>query len=149
VIIDSFIPPSSWAYSPPTPTYTSSPTLGGDLLDDAGWNWPVGEDYRMKDGRELAISLKTSDAQLRIDVVAAYTTQLAACGIRLIGLNLPIEYFFGQSAFGPTVLPRRDFSIAEFGWITGVDEISYYGLYGCEAIPSPSAGYQELHGLQS
>ena len=139
LIIDSFIPPSSWAYTPPTITYAYSPTLAGDLLEAAGWVWPVGEDYRMKDGRELAISLKTTDTQLRIDVVAAFTDQLAACGIRLIGLNLPADYFLGFP--DPTVLRRRDFSIAEFSWHVDVDEVSFYRLYGCEAIPSPSAGW--------
>jgi peptide/nickel transport system substrate-binding protein len=136
LIIDSFIPPSSWAYTPPTTTYTYSPTLAGDLLNDAGWIWPDGEDYRMKDGRELVISLKTTDSQLRIDVVAAYTTQLAACGIRLIGENLPISYFLG----GP-VLYSRDFSIAEFGWMGDVNEPGGYNFYGCNAIPSPANGW--------
>jgi hypothetical protein len=137
LIIDSFISPTSWAYSPPTTTYEYSPTLGGDLLDDAGWLWPVGENYRMKDGRELAISLKTTDTQLRIDLVNAYTAQLAACGIRLIGFNLPASYLFNDK----TGLGIRDFSIAEFAWIWGVDEVSFYELYGCDAIPSPSAGW--------
>jgi len=135
LIIDSFIPPTSWAYSPPTTTYEYSPTLAGDLLDDAGWIWPVGEDYRMKDRRELAVSLKTTDAQLRIDLVNAYTTQLAACGIRLIGLNLPASYWFGWDR--ETGLYRRDYSIAEYAWMSNVDEPGYYSLYGCEAIPSP------------
>ena len=138
LIIDSFIPPSSWAYSPPTTTYAYSPTLAGDLLDAAGWLWPVGEDYRMKDGRELAISLKATDSQLRIDLVAAYTTQLADCGIRLIGINLPASYFYNDK----TGLSIRDFSIAELAWLTDVDEVSYYELYGCNSIPSPSAGWE-------
>lgn len=137
LIIDSFIPPSSWAYTPPTTTYPYSPTLAGNLLDDAGWIWLVGEDYRMKDGRELVISLKTTDSQMRKDVVAAYTTQLAACGIRLIGDHLPYIYFLA----GP-VMRSRDFSMDEFAWIGEEDgnEPGGYDLYGCNSIPSPANG---------
>lgn len=139
LIIDSFIPPASWAYTPPTTTYAYSPTLAGDLLDDAGWLWLEGEGYRMKDGRELAVALKTTDAQFRIDLVDAYTAQLALCGIRLIGLNLPAEYFFGYT--GPTGLHYRDFSIAEFAWVADLDEPGGYELYGCDSIPSPVNGW--------
>jgi hypothetical protein len=143
LIIDSFILPSSWAYSPPTTTYTYSPTLAGVLLDDAGWIWPVGEDYRMKDGRELVISLKTTDTQMRMDLVTAYTTQLAACGIRLISLNLFAGYLFGDE----TGLARRDFSIAEYAWVGDVNEPGGYDFYGCNAIPSPTNGWIGLNRM--
>ena len=136
-IIDSFIPPSSWAYSPPTTTYTYSPTLAGNLLDAAGWIWPENEDYRMKDGRELVITLKTTDSNLREAVVAEYTSQLAACGIRLNGIHLYFGYLFG----GDAVLSRRDFSIIEFAWIGNVDEYGSYWEFGCNAIPSPANGW--------
>jgi ABC-type transport system substrate-binding protein len=118
LIIDSFIPPTSWAYSPPTTTYPYSPTLAGDLLDDAGWVWPAGEDYRMKDGRELAISIRTTIAQFRVDLVAEYTSQLADCGIHLIGIHLPADYWFGDD----TGLFHRDFSIGEYAWFTDPNE---------------------------
>ncbi len=72
LIMDTFVHHTSWAYSTPAMTYPYSTTLGTALLDDAGWTIPTSGDIRMKGGQELALTLTTSNSNLRITITSVF-----------------------------------------------------------------------------
>jgi peptide/nickel transport system substrate-binding protein len=58
LVADGFIPKDNWAYVTPATVYAYDPVTGRALLEGAGWLLPVGEDIRMQDGKQLALSVE-------------------------------------------------------------------------------------------
>lgn len=138
--MDTILPAGHWAYSAPATTYPFGPVTGGNLLDAAGWTLPPGGDYRMKGGKELALTLDSNDSPMRQAFLAVFETQMKACGIRLIRRHNPTEWFYGNA----TGMANRDFELGEWAWVGGADAYTGSGaeLYGCTAIPSPANGWE-------
>jgi len=81
LVMDTFVPKTSWAYTAPTTTYPYSPTVGQQLLDAAGWTLQSGAEYRTKDGKELVLILTTTTAPFRMTYLTVFEAQMKACGI--------------------------------------------------------------------
>lgn len=137
MMMDTFLPKSHPAYSPPPSEYTYpyNPTLGQQLLEEAGWTLAPGARYRTKGDKELALTLTTTTAQFRQTWIAALADQLSQCGIRLIPSHVSARWFFD---FG---LSHREFELGVFAWrfLAGFWVRS---LYGCDRIPIPANGWQ-------
>ena len=64
LIADTFIRPTSWAYTAPATTYPYAPATGQTLLDQAGWTLEPGATYRTRGGKELVLTLRTTTCRL-------------------------------------------------------------------------------------
>jgi peptide/nickel transport system substrate-binding protein len=140
LITDSFFPKDHWAYTPPSPDdqIEFDPVAGISLLESLGWVLSPGSDFRQRDGKELALSFKSTDAEVRVAYSAVFQQQMADCGIRVELDLMPAGQFFHPEA----QLSRRDFELGAYAWV--MDE--YYGdgmdsLYGCSHIPLPHNGW--------
>lgn len=134
LVMDTFVPRTNWAYTAPTITYPYNPTVGQQLLDAAGWTLQGSAEYRTKDGKELVLTLTTTDAQFRVTYLTVFEEQMKACGIRIIRNHQPASWWFGAS----TGLQVRDFELGAFAWLAADDEPVGYTLYACNQIPSPA-----------
>jgi hypothetical protein len=136
LVMDTFIPKTSWAYKTPSTTYPYNPTLGQSLLDDAGWVLPAGADYRLRDGKELFLQLNTTTSEFRQTFLAVFEEQMKTCGIHVVRNHMPATWLFGNT----TGLQVRDFELSESGWIFG-DDPGGAERYACDQIPSPANGW--------
>ncbi|MBN1630466.1 MAG: hypothetical protein JW990_11925 [Thermoleophilia bacterium] len=128
LVSDSFISEDSIYYAEPATLYPYAPATGKALLEAAGWALPAGEDIRVKDGKSLLLTLKTTDSALRIAFLTVFEAQMQACGIDVIRLHLPAL----------TGIFWRDFEASEFAWnFADVDDPGGDWFYACENIPSP------------
>jgi peptide/nickel transport system substrate-binding protein len=134
LVMDTFVPKTNWAYTAPNTTYPYNPTVGQQLLDEAGWTLQSGAEYRSKDGKELVLILTTTTAPFRVTYLTVFEEQMKACGIRIIRNHQPASWWFGDS----TGLQVRDFELGNFAWIIEDDEPGGYTLYACNQIPSPT-----------
>ncbi|MGB9774695.1 MAG: ABC transporter substrate-binding protein [Bacteroidota bacterium] len=130
---DTFVPTTSWAYTPPATTYSYNPTIGQNLLTEAGWILLPGAEYRTKDGRELVLTLNTTTSPTRVTYLSVFEAQMKACGIRVIRNHQPASWFFGSN----TGLSVRDFELAVFAWVAG-DDPGGRTIYACDQIPLPA-----------
>jgi peptide/nickel transport system substrate-binding protein len=141
VLMDSFFTKDHWAYTPPAPEdeITYNPAQGMTLLEGLGWTLPSGGTVRERDGKELTLTYKSTDAEIRLAYMPVFEQQMAACGIRVILEPISSVILFGSE----TGLARRDFELASFGWVIGDDTASgEAGLYGCNAIPLPHNNWE-------
>ena len=139
LIADTFIRPTSWAYTAPATTYPYAPATGQALLDQAGWTLEPGATYRTRDGKELVLTLRTTDSRFRITFLTVFETQMQACGIRVIREHLDMNWFFGESYTGIQV---RDFELSDFAWMIPDSEPAGQTIYACDQIPTPANGWQ-------
>jgi peptide/nickel transport system substrate-binding protein len=141
LIADTFIRPTSWAYTAPATTYPYAPTTGQTLLDQAGWTLEQGATYRTRGGKELVLTLRTTTAAFRVAFLTVFEAQMQACGIRVIREHLDASWFFGSDgAF--TGIRVRDFELGEFAWIMPDTEPEGRELYACDQIPTPANGWR-------
>lgn len=141
LIADTFIRPTSWAYSAPATVYPYAPTTGQGLLEDAGWYLAPDATYRTRDGKELALTLRTTTAGFRQTFLSVFEAQMRECGIRVIREHLDADWFFGSSA--PTGISVRDFELSDFAWVTDDNDPRGRTLFCLR--PDPDAG-QRLAG---
>ena len=80
LIADTFIRPTSWAYTAPATTYPYAPATGQTLLDQAGWTLEPGATYRTRDGKQLVLTLRTTTVRLPYHV--PYGLRGADAGLR-------------------------------------------------------------------
>ncbi|MFX1355608.1 MAG: ABC transporter substrate-binding protein [Promethearchaeota archaeon] len=142
LVMDTFVLKTSWAYTTPATTYPYNPTTGQALLDAAGWTLPSGDDIRTKDGKQLVLTLTTSDALWRQIFLAVFETQMEVCGIRIIRNHQPGPWWFGDD----TGLFVRDFELGEFAWV-GEDDPGGYELYACDQIALPTNGWSGWNSM--
>jgi len=138
LIADTFIRPSSWAYTTPATTYPFAPATGQALLDQADWTLEPGATYRMRDGKQLVLTLRTTDSPFRITFLTVFETQMQACGIRVIREHLDMNWFFGKH----TGIQVRDFELSDFAWMIPDSEPAGQTIYACDQIPTPVNGWQ-------
>jgi len=137
LILDTFIPESSWAYSEPSIVYDYDPVEGQALLDQAGWLQPAPGEYRVKDGKELYLELNTTDTDFRKTFLAVFEAQMQACGIHVKRNHMTSQWLFAAT----TGVQVRDFELADFAWMSETDDPGGYSLYACEQIPAPENGW--------
>jgi len=140
LIADTFIRPTSWAYTAPATVYPYAPATGQALLDQAGWTLEPGATYRTRDGKELVLTLRTTTTSFRQTYLAVFEAQMQACGIRVIREHLDADWLFGGSKL--TGIAVRDFELADFAWVIEDADPSGRTIYACDQIPTPANGWQ-------
>jgi hypothetical protein len=140
LIADTFIQTNSWAYTVPSITYPYNPALGQNLLDQAGWVLPPGGQYRMRDGRELVLTVSTTTATFRVTFLTVFQAQMRSCGIRLTRSHLPFQWFFGVG--GVTGLKARDFELGDYAWVIPADDPGGRTVFACDQIPAATNDWQ-------
>jgi len=138
MIADTFIRPTSWAYTAPATIYPYAPATGRDLLGQAGWQLADGATYRTRDGKELVLTLRTTTASFRVAFLTVFEAQMQECGIRLIREHLDVNWLYGDD----TGMQVRDFELAAFAWVTQDSNPGGRSLYACDAIPMPTNDWQ-------
>jgi len=134
LLMDSIIPTSHWAHATPASTYAHNPTLGRQLLDQAGWTLGPGAQVRTNGaGQPLRISVTTTTSSFRVTYLTVLQTQLAACGVDLNLITTPASWFFGAT----TGLRVREFESSVFAWVSEPDPKGTT-LYACDMIPTPA-----------
>lgn len=137
LIANTFIPTASWAYTSPSVVYPYDPATGQSLLDQAGWTLPPGGQYRMRDGRELALTVRTTQAAFRVTFLTVWEAQLRSCGIRLMRDHLPFTWWFGAA----TGLGVRDFELGAYSWVIPTDDPGGRTLFACDQVPAATNGW--------
>lgn len=140
LIADTFLRPTSWAYTAPAAGYPYAPATGQDLLEQAGWHLAPEAAYRTRDGKELVLVLRTTTWDVRRTFLAVFEEQMRACGIRVIREHLSSRWFFGVDA--ATGLKARDFELADYAWVFGDEDLAGPSIFACDQIPTPANGWQ-------
>ena len=141
LVADTFIRPTSWAYTAPATVYPYVPATGQGLLEQAGWQLAPGATYRTRDGKELALTLRTTTSGFRVTFLRVFEAQMQTCGIRVIREHLDASWFFG-SAGAFTGIRVRDFELADFVWVFQDNDPSGPSIFACDRIPTPANGWQ-------
>jgi peptide/nickel transport system substrate-binding protein len=146
LMMDSFYPSTYWAYSKPAAQYPFDPTLGGTLLDQAGWTLASGAIYRTNSaGEPLVFKLTTTNSSLREAYTAVFQQQMLNCGVEVLLFYTPGNWFFGTQ----TGVVRRDFELGAFAWTyeTDPNKTDMVSLYGCDSVPSAQNGWSGLNSM--
>jgi peptide/nickel transport system substrate-binding protein len=82
LVLQSPIPPPSWAHYEGVPTYEHDPEAAKGLLDSKGWYEGDGDGTREREGQRLEFSILTNDDPARMRIISLISQQLAEVGIR-------------------------------------------------------------------
>ncbi len=117
--------------------YPYDPAKARALLDEAGIKDTDGDGIReMAGGKAISLTLLTTDIPLRLEIARRVEQDLRGIGLPVRTRALPVDQLYSPT--GP--LFRRQFQLAEFAWIAGV-EPSGVPLWSCAAVPGPENGY--------
>ena len=134
LMMDTFIPKSSPFYTAPSVQYTFDITKAGQMLDEAGWKLPEGENIRVNaNGDPLVLRFTTTNAAFRQTWGAVFTAQMAKCGIGIQPSYIAASIWFGANSG----LARRDYELGAYAWVGEADP-GGTTLYACDQIPSPA-----------
>ncbi|MDD4601980.1 Oligopeptide-binding protein AppA [bioreactor metagenome] len=126
--------PLSWAYNPALTVPARDVDRARELLIQAGWQQGT-DGIFIKNGRRLTFSLVTTAGnKVREAVAQMILQQLREVGIAVEVRPLDPKMFFDD------VLKRRQFEVAMYGWVSGVDP-DHSGLWHSKNIPSSLNGY--------
>ena len=118
---DSYLPPDHPLHNANVPTYEFNPTLGNQILQQAGW---IDKDNNPATPRQalgvtnvpvdtpLVLNYYTTSATQRHQVAEIFAQSLAQCGIGLNIVYSSASDFYGQGPTGP--LFGRQFDLAEY-----------------------------------
>jgi peptide/nickel transport system substrate-binding protein len=110
-------------------------TKAKELLSDDGWT--LGSDgIYAKDGKRLSLQFSTTTGNKgREDTQALLKEKWKAAGIEMVTKN-----FESPSPIFTDVVPKGNFSIAEFALVASPDP-SVVAYYACDQIPTTANGY--------
>ncbi|HEX6290878.1 MAG TPA: peptide ABC transporter substrate-binding protein [Herpetosiphonaceae bacterium] len=117
--------------------YPYDPGKASALLDEAGLTDKDGDGIReLAQGQPLTLTLLTTDTPQRVGMAERIAADLKAVGVQIVTELQPIDQFY--SGTGP--LYRRNFQLALFAWIAGVDP-GGLPLWSCNAVPLQENGF--------
>jgi peptide/nickel transport system substrate-binding protein len=127
VLLDAYVTSDHPLYPADAVSYGYDPALGNQLLDQAGFV-DCDEDG-IRDQVEvgaavirtpISITLGTDDfSPLRGQINAMVTTDLAACGVRIVPYQLPVADWYADGPFSP--LFGRRFDLGTFAWLSRIE----------------------------
>ena len=138
-ILQSWIFPDQPAYAgdEQLTRYAYAPPRARALLEEAGFVDSNGDGVReAPSGEPLALTLLTTDTSQRVALSERIVADLQAVGLAVRSQALPVDQLYAPT--GP--LFRRDFQLALFGWLGGVDP-GGVPLWSCAAVPGEENGY--------
>ena len=138
--VKSVIMDWSWAYNKDLPDYKYDVKKAGELFDAAGWKLDSASGFRMKDGKKLALSYKSTDSPMRMKV-----SPLLKDHLKKVGVDLTIEHMPGATYFDKTTGPlsTHTFQLGEYAWVGGYDPgADSMSSYHSTNIPTKENGYR-------
>jgi peptide/nickel transport system substrate-binding protein len=108
-------------------------------LDADGWTQPAGKQYRLKNGRELDISLldSTSDDQTGLEINKLLIGQLAAIGVKATVNAVPDEQY-------SELLDKGQWDIAANGWLVSPFPVSRTSSHYVLDPKNMSSNYEQI-----
>lgn len=143
---DSYIPAAHPLYNPDARKVTFDPAAGAALLDSLGWKDADGDPATPRaaqgvagvpDGTALEFPFLTTDEDEKQRAAAILQESLAGCGVKVNISAQPVESLFAPGPEG--ALFGRNFSLAQFGWVSSLEPACY--LYTTPEIPGPYPDY--------
>jgi peptide/nickel transport system substrate-binding protein len=117
--------------------YPFDPSKALALLDETGLTDRNGDGVReLPNDEPFTLTLLTTDTPLRKVMAEQIAESWRAVGIQAQVESQPVEQFYSPT--GP--LYRRDFQVALFAWIAGVDP-GGLPLWSCNAVPMQENNY--------
>jgi peptide/nickel transport system substrate-binding protein len=140
-IPDGFFTAEHPLYTADLPSYSYDVAKGSQLLTEVGWkdndndpSTPRVSDGVMfvQGGTPLEVTLLTTDAYLRQEVVKKLAETMAPCGIKVNIQSLPADQIYGPGPDGP--LFGRKFDLAQIAWQAGAGTPCF--LYESSQVPT-------------
>ena len=138
----SFLPPNHPYAATTTRSYEHDPIMGGQLLDEAGWQDTDGnpstprvaaEVENVFSGTELAMNYYVTESELHANTTSIVVESLAECGIKATPTYLSVAEMYAAGPEGRVF--GRNFDLAEMAWSTGRQPPCF--LFSSSEIPSP------------
>jgi peptide/nickel transport system substrate-binding protein len=142
----SYIPATHPLANPDSRAYAFDPAGGATLLDSIGWADADGDPATPRtaqgvagvpDGTALEVTFLTTDEDEKQRAAAILLESLTTCGIKANLSAQPAEALYAAGPEG--ALFGRNFSLAQFGWVSSVEPPCY--LYTSPEIPGPYPEY--------
>jgi peptide/nickel transport system substrate-binding protein len=148
---DSYIPVDHPLFNPNIRRYLFDPQAAGALLEAAGWkdedNDPTTPRQAqgipgIPDGTPFEFRFLTTTETEKQHAAEIMQASLAKCGIRMQIDSRPWEEVFAAGPDGPIF--GRNFSLAQFGWVTATEPPCF--LYATSEIPGPYPAFPKGWG---
>lgn len=123
-VVDSILPPGSWAHDPELPTVRPDPARARSLLDEAGWPDPDGGGPLPR----LRLTYKTSQNEVRRRVATVVQEQLRRVGIQVEIQSLEWGTFFSD-------VRKGNFQLYGLTWVGISDPDIYFHAFHSASIP--------------
>ncbi len=147
----TYVHPAHPLANPDVRQYPYDPNAASTLLESLGWLDDDGDPGTPRvaisvpgvpDGTPFEVSLLTTDEPQKQQAALMMQEWLAQCGIRLAIVGLPWETLLAPGPEGPVF--GRNFSLAQFGWISAL--YPPCSLYVTGEIPGPYPDYPKGWG---
>ena len=134
-LVESILPPGSWAHDPGIPPVRFDPARSRRLLDEAGYPDPDGDGPLPR----LRLTYKTSQNEVRRRVATAIQDQLRQVGVSIDIQSLEWGTFFSD-------VKKGNFQICSLTWVGIADPDIYHLAFHSRSAPpdgSNRGGYSE------
>lgn len=137
----TYLPPDHPYAVTTTKTYEHNPSLGNQLLDEAGWLDTDGNPSTPRvaadvenvfPDTELTLNYYVTESELHASTSKAVVDSLAECGIKVNVTYLPVDEMYASGPDG--LIFGRNFDLAELAWSTGRQSPCF--LYISSEIPT-------------
>jgi peptide/nickel transport system substrate-binding protein len=125
--IASSIVPGSWADTVAPPTSTLNLDRARELLDEAGWVVPEGQEVRAQNGVTLTAQLYVRGDDAR----RVHAAELIAQAARAVGMNLAVQQADFETVIRSKYAPPYDFDLLLGSWSNGAGDPDFadYAFY--------------------
>ncbi|MEW6719971.1 MAG: ABC transporter substrate-binding protein [Thermodesulfobacteriota bacterium] len=127
-VVESILPPGSWAHDPGLPRIVPDPARAKRLLDEAGYRDPDGKGPLPR----LRLTFKTSQNEVRRRVATVVQEQLRQVGIHVEIQSLEWGTFFSD-------VKKGNFQLYGLTWVGIFDPDIYYHAFHSTAVPPDGA----------
>jgi len=127
-VVESILPPGSWALAADLPPVRPDPARARRLLDEAGYRVPGGDSSSPR----LRLTYKTSQNEVRIRVATAIQEQLRGIGISVEIQSLEWGTFFSD-------VKKGNFQLYGLTWVGISDPDIYYYAFHSRSVPPDGA----------
>ncbi len=125
---DTPIVPGTWAFDENLDQPSLDLGRARDLLEEAGWTLPEGNDLRVKNGNELRITLMTDEDALRGAIADEIAAELSDIGVEATVVRQPANDLVREY-----LIPRQ-YQAAIFGYDPGADPDPYPAWHSSQAL---------------
>lgn len=139
--LNSPLLPGQVGYTPSVTQLAYNPAQANQLLDQAGWvRGPGGQ--RIKDGKQLALSLSSQDTEIYSRVAKFLQNQWGALGIKVV------VHYYSSDDLQSVIISNHDYDILLYGINIGVDP-DVFAYWDSSQASAGSQGHLNLSEYKS